>query len=99
MARLGERLGQGFWQIPAANLYPRAEYGRKLEAAGFTQARIESIAGKVYAPFARYAKDRLRAPEVRGRMNALVRWSWAMSLAPMADLNFDYIIAAAEKPS
>jgi ubiquinone/menaquinone biosynthesis C-methylase UbiE len=95
--RVGQRMGRGFWQIPAANLYPAAEYAAKMRKAGFAEARTESIRGKVYAPFARYAKTRLRAPEVKARMSPLVRWGFAASLAPMADMNFDYIIAVAEK--
>jgi hypothetical protein len=31
-------------------------------------------------------------------MDAFVRWVYALSLKPMADMKFDYIIAVGEKP-
>lgn len=96
--RAAERLGRSFWQIPAENQYPRAEYARRLEGAGFRNARVESIADKVYAPFARYAAVRLRDPEVRRRMNPFVRWGWEKTVEPMARMELDYVLAVGEKP-
>ncbi|MBI4345672.1 MAG: methyltransferase domain-containing protein [Elusimicrobia bacterium] len=96
--RAAERLGRSFWQIPKANQYPRAEYARRLEGAGFKNARVESIADKVYAPFARYALVRLRDADVRRRMNPLVRWGWQKTVGPMARMELDYVLAVAEKP-
>lgn len=96
VTRLGERLGRSFWQIPEANMYPRGSYGRKLEACGYKSVRVDSIADRVYAPFARFASGRIRAPEVKARMNPLIRAAWAASLDPMAKTGLDYVIAVAE---
>lgn len=96
--RWGERLGRAFWQIPEGNMYPASLYEKKLGDAGFVEARVTSIADKVYAPFARYAKERLRAREIRARFDFLVRWGYRLSLDPMAQGSLDYIIAVAEKP-
>lgn len=97
--KLGERLGRAFWQIPGANMYPSSTYRLKLEEAGFSVRELRSIADSVFSPFARFAKARLRAPEVRARMDAVVRWTYALSVDPQADWGLDYIIAVAEKPS
>jgi ubiquinone/menaquinone biosynthesis C-methylase UbiE len=90
------------WHVPAANMYPRSGYARRLEAAGFTGVRVESIADKVYAPFARFARQRLQAPEIRARMNPLIRRGWAASVDSWAnndvgDVDIDYVIAVGEK--
>lgn len=95
---VGERIGRAFWQIPQANMYPASVYSRKLTEAGFAGVRVTSIAERVYAPFGLYAKERLRAPEVRNRFNPFVRWGYRLSLDPMAQGGLDYIIAVAEKP-
>ncbi|MBI5201371.1 MAG: methyltransferase domain-containing protein [Elusimicrobia bacterium] len=96
--RAGERLGRSFWQIPHANQYSRSEYARKLEGAGFVSPKVDSIAPQVYAPFAKFALERLRAPDVKAKMNPLVRWSWIASVEPMSRLAIDYVLATAAKP-
>ena len=81
--------------VPAFDdLRSRAE----AKAAGFVAVSVESIAPRVYAPLVAFAKDRLRAPEIRRRMDTLVRWNWKLSLGPMAKMELDYIIAVAVKP-
>jgi ubiquinone/menaquinone biosynthesis C-methylase UbiE len=96
--RAWQRLAGGFWHAPYANMYASAEYERKLKAAGFVAVSVESIAPRVYAPLVAFAKNRLRAPEIRRRMDTLVRWNWKLSLGPMAKMELDYIIAVAVKP-
>lgn len=93
----GERLGRSFWQIPRANQYPRSGYSSRLEAAGFGSVRVDSIAPLVYAPFARFAAGRLQDPDIRKKMNPLVRWSWRATVEPMARLALDYVLAVGEK--
>jgi cyclopropane fatty-acyl-phospholipid synthase-like methyltransferase len=90
--------GRGFWQEPAANVYPRSEYERKLEAAGFGGVKVDSIAPHVFAPLIAFARRRLRAPDVRRRMDPILRWSWMLALGPMSRMSLDYILAVAEKP-
>lgn len=100
LLRLGEEIGRAFWQIPAANMYPREPYAEKLAAAGFGNVSVRSIRDEVYAPFARYARARLDAPEVRERMHPLIRAFWKGAVAaPGAYDGADYIIATADKPT
>ncbi len=94
--RWRERLAT--WYIPAANMYPRSGYARRLEDAGFTGVRVESIADMVFAPYAEFARERLQAPEIRARMNPFIRWVWAASLDSGVTNAFDYVIAIADKP-
>jgi cyclopropane fatty-acyl-phospholipid synthase-like methyltransferase len=86
------------WYIPPANMYPRSGYAQRLKDAGFTGVRVQSIVDKVYAPFAEFARERLRAPEIRARMNPLIRRAWAASLDSEMDKKFDYVLAVADKP-
>lgn len=98
-AKAGDWLGRRFWQIPAANMYDRGAYAEKLRAAGFADARVESIAPRVYPPFAAYAKRRLAEPEIRARMNPVIRAFFAASLDEMAGGGGpDYVLASAVKP-
>lgn len=96
---IGDWFGRRFWQIPAANMYDRVEYARRLSAAGFVNVKIESIAHRVYPGFAACARQRLRAPEIRDRMNPLIRFFFAASLDEIAgEGGPDYILACADKP-
>ena len=44
------RLGNKIFRTPTTNMYPRSGYARRLEDAGFTDIRVETIADKVFAP-------------------------------------------------
>jgi ubiquinone/menaquinone biosynthesis C-methylase UbiE len=90
------------WHVPVANMYSRAGYAQRLEDAGFTGVRVESIADRVYAPFAEFARVQLRSPEMRARMNPFIRWAWATSVDSWAnkdvgDVDIDYVIAVGDK--
>lgn len=91
--------GRRFWQIPAANMYDRVEYARRLSAAGFVNVKIESIASRVYPGFVACARERLRAPDIRARMNPLIRFFFAAALDEMTGAGgLDYILVCADKP-
>jgi ubiquinone/menaquinone biosynthesis C-methylase UbiE len=92
-----QRLGNKVFGASTANMYPRSGYAQRLENAGFTGVRVESIADKVFAPSVAFARNRLRTREVRARMNPFIRWGWALSLASWAHDEFDYVIAIADK--
>jgi ubiquinone/menaquinone biosynthesis C-methylase UbiE len=94
-----EWLGRRFWQCPVANVYDRGEYERKLIASGFTSVRVESIREKIYRPFSDFARRRLRDPEIRARMNPLVRLLWAVWIREMVrPIGPDYILTISAKP-
>lgn len=97
LQRAGARLGGAFWQIPSANSYPAKAYAAKLHEAGFSNINVVDISARVFAPFARYARRRLRDSELKRRMTPLVRWGYALSVVD-PDWGVDYIIAVAEKP-
>jgi cyclopropane fatty-acyl-phospholipid synthase-like methyltransferase len=99
--RAAEVVGRSFWQIPRANLYPRDVYRRKLEAAGFASARVDSIWPEVYPKFVEYARRRLGDADLRGRLNPLFRRMLAASLNARRRLSaqaMDYVLASAVKP-
>jgi SAM-dependent methyltransferase len=96
---VAERLGRAFWQIPKANMYPAAVYSAKLAAAGFESARVVSIRDRVYGPFARFARRRLREPDVARRMDPAVRALWRASVRfEAAWASLDYVVATGRKP-
>jgi cyclopropane fatty-acyl-phospholipid synthase-like methyltransferase len=84
------------FMMPAANFYPRSGYVQRLKSAGFTDVRVESIADKVFAPFAKFARERLKLPEIRARTTPLTRAVLLMNCG--RDKSFDYVIAVAHKP-
>jgi ubiquinone/menaquinone biosynthesis C-methylase UbiE len=71
--RMQAWIGRAFWQIPAENMYHRIEYQLRLRAAGFADARVDSIWSDVYPSFIDFARTRLRDPELRRRMNPVFR--------------------------
>jgi len=98
-AVVGDWIGRRFWQIPAVNMYDRVEYARRLTAAGFVNVRLDSIAPLVYPGFALCARESLREPRIRERMNPVIRFFFAASLDEMAGADGpDYVIATADKP-
>ena len=98
--RTGGWFGLSFWQIPAVNLYPQGVYQAKLRGCGYANVRTRSIRDKVYAPFARFARERLDDPEIRSRMSPWVRAFFKASAAGMRgrDNELDYVLVTAEKP-
>ena len=84
--------------MPAANVYGRSDYAQRLENAGFTGVRVESIGDMIYAPFANFARERLRSPDFRGQANRVLRWGVASSIHWVLDNDIDYVIAVADKP-
>ncbi len=95
---LGSYVGRSFWQQPAANMYGADEYRRRLERIGFQDVAMRSIGDRVFAPFVRYARRRMRHPDVKRRMDRLVRMLWQASLDGIAEHPMNYVIATARKP-
>jgi erythromycin 3''-O-methyltransferase len=91
-------LVDGSWAMPAANRHPRSGYVQRLEDAGFTGVRVEGIAHMVCGPYGEYGRQRLRAPEIRARMNPFIRRMWAAQFDAMRRNKSDYVIAVADKP-
>jgi ubiquinone/menaquinone biosynthesis C-methylase UbiE len=89
---------RSIWHIPQANLYPREEYARKLEAVGFRNVRVTSIREQVVVPHLRELSTRLDAPDIVARMNPLMR-NASRSPRYTQDVldTFDYVLAVAEK--
>jgi ubiquinone/menaquinone biosynthesis C-methylase UbiE len=97
-----EGSSRGTWEAslygaPAANWHPRSGYVHRLENAGFTGVRVESVVHMTYVPFARVTPERLRAPEIRARMNRIVRWIYGGLFRFMPPREIDYVIAVADK--
>jgi len=73
-------------------------YAQRLENAGFTGVRVESIADMIYAPFIKFVRDRLRSSEFRVRMKPYLRWVTAASNVDwLLHKDIDYVIAVADK--
>lgn len=89
---------RAIWHIPQANLYPREEYARKLEAAGFRNVRVTSIREQVVVPHLRELSLRLDSPDIVARMNPLMR-NASRSPRYHRDVleTFDYVLVIAEK--
>jgi ubiquinone/menaquinone biosynthesis C-methylase UbiE len=84
--------------MPAANVYGPSGYAQRLENAGFTGVRVESIADMIYAPFIKFVCDRLRSSEFRVRMKPYLRWVTAASNVDwLLHKDIDYVIAVADK--
>jgi ubiquinone/menaquinone biosynthesis C-methylase UbiE len=82
---------------PAANWHPRSGYVQRLEDAGFSGVRVESVVDIVYLPFAKFTRERLRTPEIRARMNPIVRWILFTLFRFLPPRDIDYVIAVADK--
>ena len=97
--RIAEHVGRAFWQIPRANMYPADAYLAKLRAAGFERPALASIREHVWAPFGRFARRRLAAPEVARRLHPLIRLLWRAG-GRSGDVHdgHDYVIVTADKP-
>lgn len=100
--RLAELIGRSFWQIPKANLVPRAEYAKQLRTTGFTKVSVKSIWHRVYPRFADYARHRLHMPEISTRLSPVFRRMLIASLGARRKLDpeaMDYVLASAHKPA
>ena len=99
-----EGSSRGTWEAslygaPAANWHPRSGYVHRLENAGFTGVCVESVVHMTYVPFVRVTPEQLRAPEIRARMNRIVRWIYGGLFRFMPSREIDYVIAVADKYS
>jgi cyclopropane fatty-acyl-phospholipid synthase-like methyltransferase len=98
----GRRVGWPFtsaWQIPKENLCDREQYAEHLREAGFVGVEVRSIREHVYPPFLERLGERLEHPEVRSRMNPMLRYACRPSWLTRTVLGrFDYVIAVADKP-
>ena len=98
--RLGAYLGQSFWQIPSANMYPADVYLDKLRSAGFEQIEMRSIRDQVYRPFVAYTRRRLEEPTIKERLHPMVRRLWKIGVrSRLITEGFDYLIVTAHKPA
>jgi ubiquinone/menaquinone biosynthesis C-methylase UbiE len=99
--RMQSWIGRAFWQIPAQNMYDRGEYERRLRAAGFAEASVESIWQDVYPRFIDFARARLRDPALRRRMNPVFRTFLSVSANARKRVRpslMDYVLVRAKKP-
>jgi erythromycin 3''-O-methyltransferase len=91
-----QRMGCAFWQIPSKNLISVDEYRKQLEDTGFSDITIRDISASVFDPFKVFARERTNSPEVKARLNPLIRMIWR---TPNTGLQlFSYIIVSARKP-
>lgn len=84
--------------IPRANAYATTEYQKRLNACGFVNSQIKSIAADVYPPLHAYAS---KHRELRERMHPLARLPFVIAERFSAETVFrglDYVLVTAEKP-
>jgi len=91
---------------PVENIYARPGYARKMEEAGFVNARVETIREEVFEPFMRYLARRVHDSDIKQRVNPLFRRLCQNMMAkPERSMtktiisDSDYVIATADKPS
>jgi ubiquinone/menaquinone biosynthesis C-methylase UbiE len=96
---INEAVGQLLWQIPDANMYTAEVLDDKLRSCGFENRKLESIREKVFIPFGKFARRRIQDPEVKKRMNPLLRWLWSVDHDKEItdDGRMDYLIITAQK--
>lgn len=94
--RLLGAVGRRVWQVPDANLYPAEGFRDRLDAAGFVDVEVRSIAEQVFAPFKRHARARQADPEVVARANPFLRAAWRTATVDRAPL--DYLMVRARRP-
>jgi ubiquinone/menaquinone biosynthesis C-methylase UbiE len=85
------------WASPPANAYPRADYARKLTAAGFVDVRVESIRNNVFPAYHAYCTTH---PEYLKRFNPVIRlhhWLARLLGVEVVYGAFDYVIGVAAK--
>jgi cyclopropane fatty-acyl-phospholipid synthase-like methyltransferase len=85
------------YAVPAANADSHDSYRAKLEGAGFSDVRIESIRHHVYPGLHAYMK---RDPRMLARFHPLARFPYKMTLFFDADRvysAYDYVLVSARK--
>ncbi len=93
--------GLRFWYTPFPNLITPVQYRASLEQLGFRNVAIEDISEQVFFPFRQYAAKRVEEPEIRRRVNPLLRGLWGMrgrSAKKGKSDGMAYVIVSAEKP-
>jgi ubiquinone/menaquinone biosynthesis C-methylase UbiE len=102
--RLGLAVGFQLWQMNAKNLYDRNIYAQKLTAAGFQNARCDSINEHVAPHFTRFVIQKFQDPETAKRFNPAVRWMFHPTGVqhekdlPKFSYELDYVLSVADKP-
>jgi ubiquinone/menaquinone biosynthesis C-methylase UbiE len=102
-AKLKSSIGLQFWQMSAANLYCRNEYGEKLRKAGFEAVSVDTIHDETLLAFACYGLAELAKPEVTRQVTPFLALMlalplWSVALNPWHLMSMDYILAVADKP-
>jgi ubiquinone/menaquinone biosynthesis C-methylase UbiE len=92
-----EFVGRSFWQYPHENIYPLGTYVETMRRAGFEGLQIEDISDDVFEPFNRYARQRVKHPVVRARVNPILRTFWSVELGGRGKRLLDYVIISARK--
>lgn len=85
------------WASPSANTYPRADYARKLTAAGFVDVRVESIRNHVFPGYHAYCTTH---PAYLKRFNPVIRLHHWMARRLGVEVMygaFDYVLGVAAK--
>jgi cyclopropane fatty-acyl-phospholipid synthase-like methyltransferase len=86
-------------QMNAANVYPRGEYIAKLARLGFVDIDAPSIRDHVYAPFAAHLRRRIADPDVRRKMNPLLRWFANRHVKSVGNFeSLDFLMVKATRP-
>jgi ubiquinone/menaquinone biosynthesis C-methylase UbiE len=86
------------WQVPAANVYDRCEYERKLSESGFVSIRVDSIHEKVYRPLFDFVRRRLRDADIKARVSVSFRLFYALGTKETGAIGPDYILSVSVKP-
>ncbi len=84
-------------QIPAANVYGMTGYRRILEAVGFRDCALASIAEDVVPGYLAHMRGLLADPEQSRRLHPMIRQAMRQAGNPFA--SSDYILVTAEKPA
>jgi len=97
--RLCIYITHSLFQMAHENFYSWDLYRKKLANIGYTNITMRSIREKVFVPFSRFFRTRLRDPEVAKSMNPFIRP--LLLLAYQGDISqvpWDYLIVTADKP-
>lgn len=78
----------GMWQVPLANQYSPADYQTRLQSAGFELLDWQDISEQVWLPFKRFAQQRVNDPEIRQRVNPLLRRIWSTEHKALSELAY-----------
>ena len=99
------RVSQKLMPTPLENICTKNGYAQKMKDAGFVNVRVETIREEVLPPFMNYLAVRLQDPEIKQRINPLMRRIFLTvaakpdgMLSKMFVTTSDYIIATGDKP-